>query len=93
MGKPVKKELLVCGHQPCPECERIGYNKAIEECEAYYKRKEYIQELIDSGRVGVDFDSLNKYYDEFYETIGRENSSLLKHIKQYENEIVKPLVG
>lgn len=42
-------------------------NNAIDECRAYYESDEYIQELINSGRIGVDEEMLE---DIIYESNG-----------------------
>jgi hypothetical protein len=37
------------------------YDDAIDECRAYYESPEYIQSLIDSGKVGIDEQLVNEF--------------------------------
>lgn len=51
--KPEKKKPSVAipnahYHSEC------GYDRAIDDCRAYYESPQYIQELIDSGKIVID---------------------------------------
>ena len=54
-----------------------GYNIAIDDCRAYYESDAYIQELINSGKIGLDEEKLASIFKPYYQTF---NDHLQKYM-------------
>ena len=61
--RPDKLKLKGMTHKMSDVENLRSYNEAIDECRAYYESDEYIQHLIDSGRVGIDEDKVIKIFN------------------------------